>query len=128
MFGTHVWLCVPMNPYIPHGLFTPPPTMHPQLILWGVLFCNHFQVTTSWGEGVPWPTSMMTTSMGGVPWSTSMPRGVPWSTSMMTTSMGGTLVHFHAQFHDNFHYHFWGGTLVNFHDYHFQGGYPGPLP
>ena len=73
-----------------------------------------------WGGGVPWSTSMMTTSGGGgVPWSTSMMTtsgGVPWSTSMMTTSMmttsgGGTLVHFHDD-------HLWGGG----------GGYPGPLP
>ena len=45
--------------------------------------------------GVPWSTSMMTTSGGGgVPWSTSMmttSRGVPWSTSMMTTSGEGPM-------------------------------------
>ena len=45
--------------------------------------------------GVPWSTSMMTTSGVGVPWSTSMMTtsvmttsgGIPWSTSMMTTSV-----------------------------------------
>ena len=84
MFGTHVWLCVPMNPYIPCGLFTPPPTMHPQLIFWGG------------GCALLWP--LPSDHFWGVPWSTSI-----MTTSMMTTS-GGTLVHFH----DHFHYHFWG--------------------
>ena len=60
--------------------------------------------------GVPWSTSMMTTS-GGVPWSTSMMTTSVMTTSMMTTS-GGTLVHFHDHFHDNFHYHFWGSHVT----------------
>ena len=112
MFGTHVWLCVPMNPYIPHGLFTPPPTMHPQLILWGG---GSSSVTTSkwpllggYPGPLPWPLpwQLPLPLLGGypgqlpwwpLPWGVGgthgpLPWGVPWSTSMttsITTSGGG---------------------------------------
>ena len=84
--------------------------------------------------GVPWSTSMMTTSggggtlvhfhddhfWGGVPWSTSMMTtsvmttsgGVPWSTSMMTTS-GGVC---------------WSTSMMTTSVMTTSGGYPGQLP
>ena len=35
MFGTHVWLCVPMNPYIPHEAL-PPRSLKQSFPVWAL--------------------------------------------------------------------------------------------
>ena len=79
------------------------------------------------GEGVPWSTSMMTTSRGEypgqLPWwpllgEGTYPGPLPWWPLPWWPLPGGTLVNFHDDL-------FWGeggreGTLVHFHDDHFH--------